>query len=71
MYKPIPANGTQMNALSEMLEEHGLQAILESLEVLARERLTDEHSSDYTRQLWAEAARQLERTYHLYCIAAL
>ncbi len=71
MYKPIPANGARMDALSEMLEENGLQAILESLEVLAKERLADEAYSINYRQLWAEAARQLERTYHLYCIAAL
>jgi len=28
------------------------------------------YSYDY-RQLWAEAPRRFERTYHLYCIAAL
>lgn len=71
MYKPIPANGARMDALAEMLDENGLQAILESLEILAKERAANPAYSSSYAQLWTDAAGELERTCHVYAIAAI
>lgn len=69
MYRPIPVNGAAMESLVELLEHHGLQAVLEALEVLARERAAEPRNSVWQTRHWTDAAHALKEISNLNAIA--
>jgi len=69
MYRSIPVNGAAMRSLVELLEDHGLLAVLETLEVLARERAAEPRNSVWQTRHWTDAADALKEISSLNAVA--